>query len=196
MALGPKEKNQYRISIRAYRAIRVRCPVRQCWLWVLMAVALYSSNLALSQGQSADTNVKEAQPETGTRILKTIASSQSFSLNKKWAELSDAQHAAFRAQYEDMPDTDEPPYPLEGMAPIFRQLSTDAGRAGVYGTFIIDVTVNAHGDGTKVTLVKYTSVEAAKVVAYVLVKTKYKPAVCRGKPCIMDFPFSVKLVPG
>jgi hypothetical protein len=165
-------------------------------LGMLMAFAVLASNIALSQSQSADKNVKEAEPELGTRIPRTIASSQTFSPNKKWSELSDEEHAAFRAQYEDMPDTDEPPYPLGGMAPIFRQLSIDAGRAGVYGTFIIDVTVNARGDGTKVTLVKYPSVEAAKVVAYVLVKTKYKPAVCHGKPCIMDFPFSIKLVVG
>jgi hypothetical protein len=43
-------------------------------------------------------------------------------------------------------------------------------------------------------LVQYPSVDAARIVAYVLVKTKYKPAVCHGVPCIMDFPFSIKLV--
>ena len=163
---------------------------------MLMACAILSSDIALSQSQSADTNVKEQNPETGTRINKTVASSDGFPLNKKWSELSAQQHAAFRAQYEDMPDTDEPPYPLEGMASIFRQISIDAGRNHIYGTFIIDVTVNTHGVGTKVTLVKYPSVEAAEVVAHVLVKTKYKPAICHGKPCIMDFPFSIKLVLG
>jgi hypothetical protein len=165
-------------------------------LWMMVASAILSPYIGLSESPSDDTNVKEAAPETGTRINRTIASSQSFPLNKKWAELSEKDRAAFRSQYEDMPDTDEPPYPLEGMAPIFQQLSVEAGRAGVYGEFIIDVTVNPKGKATKVTLVKYTSVEAAKVVAYVLVHAQYKAAVCHAKPCIMDFPFSVKLVPG
>lgn len=161
-----------------------------------MSCVIVSPDMALSQSRSADTNVKEEVPETGTRVPKTIASSQRFPLNKKWSELSEEDRAAFRSQYEDMPDTDEPPYPVDGMASIFRQLSIEAGRAGVYGEFIIDVTVNPEGKGTKVTLVKYSSVAAARVVAYVLVHAKYKPAVCHGKPCTMDFPFSVKLVMG
>lgn len=166
------------------------------WLWLLITCSILSPEMALSQSPSANTSVKEAAPETGTRVPRTIASSQRFPLSKKWSELSQEDRAAFRSQYEDMPDTDEPPYPVDGMAPIFQQLSIEAGRAHVYGEFVIDVTVNPHGKGTKVTLVKYSSVEAAKVVAYVLVHTQYKPAVCHGKPCIMDFPFSVKLVPG
>jgi hypothetical protein len=166
------------------------------WWSMLMTCAVLSPDMALSQNASPDTNVKQTDPGTGTRINRTIASSQSFPLNKKWSELSEHDRAVFRSQYEDMPDTDEPPYPIDGMAPIFRQLSVEAGRAGVYGVFIIDVTVNPQGKGTKVTLIKYSTVEAAKVLAYVLVHTKYKPAVCHGKPCIMDFPFSVKLVPG
>jgi hypothetical protein len=176
--------------------LRKGSDTRRPWLWMLMTCAVLSPDITLSQSPSADTNVKEDVPGTGTRINRTIASSQRFPLNKKWSELSEEDRAAFRSQYEDMPDTDEPPYPIDGMAPIFRQLSIDAGRAGVYGVFEIDVTVNPQGKATKVTLVKYSSVEAAKVVAYILVHTKYKPAVCHGKPCIMDFPFAARLVPG
>jgi hypothetical protein len=179
------------------RTLRKGGVKRRPWLsWMLTTCAILSPDLATSQSASGDTNVKEAVPETGTRINRTIASSQRFPLNKKWSELSEEDRAVFRSQYEDMPDTDEPPYPIDGMAPIFRQLSVEAGRAAVYGVFIIDVTVNPQGKGTKVTLVKYSSVEAAKVVAYVLVHTKYKPAVCHGKPCILYFPFSVKLIQG
>jgi hypothetical protein len=192
---GPSGNSKEAMS-REMRTHWKRGAGRRPWLWMLMPCAILVSDIALAASPSVDSSVKEAAPETGTRITRTIATSRSFPLDKKWSELSEGDRAAFRSQYENMPDTDEPPYPIDGMAPIFQQLSVEAGRAGVYGEFIIDVTVNPQGKATKVALVKYTSVEAAKVVAYVLVHTHFKPAVCHANPCIMDFPFSVKLVPG
>jgi len=161
--------------------------------WMLLTFSLLFPQVALLQTKSPD--VKEEAPETGSRIARLIGkSSERFPANAKWSELSAESQAEFRTQYENMPDTDEPPYPINGTAPIFQQVSLEAGRAHVYGDFVIDVTVNSKGKATKVTFVKYPSLEAAKVVAYVLVHTTYKPAVCSGKPCIMDFPFAVRLV--
>ena len=122
-------------------ALRKGSNTTRPWLWMLMTYAILSPEIALSQSPSADTNVKETAPETGTMIKRTIASSQRFPINKKWSELSEEDRAVLRSQYEDMPDTDEPPYPIDGMAPIFRQLSVEAGRAGVYGVFVIDGVV-------------------------------------------------------
>lgn len=52
---------------------------------------------------------------------------------------------------------------------------------------------NSTGKATKVALAKHPNIETAKAVAYVLVRAKYKPAVCAGQPCTMDFPFRVVL---
>ena len=135
---------QRTLGVTALGTLTMRS-IKRWRLWIpVVLCAVLSPELALTQIPSADTNVKETVPETGTRINRTIASSQRFPLNKKWSELSEEDRAVFRSQYEDMPNTDEPPYPIDGMAPIFRQLSVEAGRAGV---FIMDVTVNPQGKG-------------------------------------------------
>ena len=163
---------------------------RKPWLWMLTTCAVLWSSLALSQNQPVPSSVQESQPELGSRIRKTISSSERIPLNKTWSQLTAEERASLRANYEQMPETDEPPYPLKGMAPIIRQLSDIVGFKGIEGIFRIHVTVDGHGNATKADLIEYTTVEEAKIVAYVLVKkTKYKPAVCHGVPCTMDFPF-------
>jgi hypothetical protein len=52
--------------------------------------------------------------------------------------------------------------------------------------------VDAKGEATGVTLVKYPNIEVAKVVAFVLMKTRYRAASCGGAPCSLEFPFRFK----
>ena len=98
----------------------------------------------------------------------------------------------FHSQYESIAEGDEPPYPIDGMEPIIRQLSEKLGGAVAEGEYHILVRVTADGEAKSVSLLRQPSVEHAKLVAYFLVTTRYKPALCAGKACTMDFQFLMK----
>jgi hypothetical protein len=96
--------------------------------------------------------------------------------------------------YEAIPEGDEPPFPLEGIKPIFNVVKKAQSKRAARGQLDLAVMVGADGMPTKVE--NYSSVsdqEMVNIAASVLMATKFKPAVCKGSPCVMPFPFKVKL---
>lgn len=163
-----------------------------------LALALASSMPLATRAQTATSTV--LQDNSGTSIpgslqlRQTIGKSEGLPLTKRWADFSPAEKAAFRENYENMKEGDEPPFPIDGLAPIVRRISEGIQKRGYEGEILIHVTVDAKGEATSVKLVKHPSVEIAKFVAYALVTTKYKPALCAGVPCASEFPFETRLI--
>jgi hypothetical protein len=116
-----------------------------------------------------------------------------YPLDKRYEQFTVEERNTLRAYYEGMPETDEPPFPLDGMRYIVADIAKITGRLRAEGDVTIFVTVNETGEATGVKLVGKQDMEVAKVVAYVLVKAKYKPAKCSGTPCTQDFPFRFSL---
>lgn len=50
-------------------------------------------------------------------------------------------------------------------------------------------TIDAHGNAIAVEVFKSPDPQMTKAMAGVLMLEKYKPAVCGGSPCQMQFPF-------
>jgi hypothetical protein len=123
-----------------------------------------------------------------------IARSSQTPLDRPYERFTEAEKASLRDQYEGMSDADEPPFPAHGLRPIIEDISTLVSRMRIEGVVTVLVTVDATGKATEVALVSYPDLEAGKAVAYVLVKAKYKPAVCAGQPCKMQWAFQTKLV--
>ena len=165
-------------------------------LLVTLASAL-AANALPSFAQPIDPahRLLSESPRPGSRIREVVASAKHFPIDKRYHELTEAEKAVLRGAYESMPDGDEPPFPAQGLAPIMKRLVQLQGRTRFEGVVHLHVKVNASGDATEVALVKHSSVEAAKAVAYVLVTTKYKPALCRGTACAMDYPFHMEFEP-
>ena len=42
-------------------------------------------------------------------------------------------------------------------------------------------------------LMKAPNIDVAKAISFILVQAKYKPAMCNGAPCPMEFPFRFNL---
>jgi hypothetical protein len=87
--------------------------------------------------------------------------------------------------YESIAPGDEPPFPLDGLKPVVWK-----GQAKLLGTgelFLI-ATVEANGVVAQVKAIGSPSPEMTKFASTVLLLTKFKPAVCAGRPCKMDFP--------
>jgi hypothetical protein len=116
-----------------------------------------------------------------------------YPLKKRYADFTPAERASLRAMYEGMPETDEPPFPASGMRSIVDDVSEISGSYKAYGFVSIFVSVDAQGNATGVRVMKAPNMDAAKAISYVLIKAKYKPAVCSGKPCAMEFPFRFNL---
>lgn len=132
--------------------------------------------------------------DTGTIIRKDMRWSSKIPLNKTYGELTDSQKKELHSMYESMPPGDEPPFPVEGMKPIFNAIK--AGQEKLLARGILNLAVTVNPDGTAKQVVDLGSTknrEMTQFAATVLMMTKFKPAVCKGAPCESQFPISLKL---
>jgi hypothetical protein len=111
-----------------------------------------------------------------------------------YAELTPDQQATVKQPYLALEEGDEPPYPLRGLQPIYDWLKQAQNKVRVEGELRLDVLVGKDGNALSVKTIGSPSPEITKFATLVVSKEKYKPAVCRGTPCEMIFPFSMKFV--
>lgn len=138
-----------------------------------------------------------ATQSTGTIIKKDIRWESKIPLNKTYGELTDEQKAELHKMYESLPAGDEPPFPEAGMKPIFNAIKKAQRILQSRGTLDLAVTVGPDGKAIKVE--NFSSVRTGQMTDHaqeVLLLTKFKPAVCHGEPCTMQFRFTQKLLPG
>lgn len=147
-----------------------------------------------ASAQGATSIVREAEAPTGTNLRQIVGQSSLYPLTKTWAEFTAQEKSRLRQFYVDMAESDEPPFPLHGMAEITREISHRASSAGYHGELRLHVTVDALGNAKSVDFIKYVDLERAKPIARVLVNSKFKPGVCAGRPCEMQFPFYAAIV--
>ena len=148
-------------------------------------------------GESPQRLMHEASSETGSLIKKAMVWSSKIPLNRTYGELTPQQKAEFHAMYESLPTGDEPPFPLEGLKPIFGAIKKAQEKLHAHGDLNMAVTVGPDGKAKQVA--DYGSVdnpEMTKFAASILLMTKFKPAVCAGAPCTMQFPFTLRLKRG
>jgi len=141
------------------------------------------------------TNVKTAS--TGSMLKKHLRWTSSIPLNKTYAELTPEQKAEFRSLYDSIPEGDEPPYPVLGLKPVFSAIQKGQDIMQARGKIDFVATVGPDGKATHVDshggITGVNAREMSNYVASVLMMAKYKPAVCGGQPCTMEFPFKLKL---
>jgi len=139
-------------------------------------------------------NLHESSSETGRLMARNIEWDSKIPLNKTYDQLTPKQLEELRAMYVNIAPGDEPPYPIKGIKPIYAAINKAQLRIQARGELIMTVTVGPHGKATKVAdYGKNNRPEMTTFAADVLLMTQYKPAVCNGTPCTMQFPFSVKL---
>jgi hypothetical protein len=111
---------------------------------------------------------------------------------KTYAQLTPEEKSRVKNYYEKMPENDEPPYPLYGLEPILRIFEKFQRALLIQGELYLAVTVDSHGMATAVDVYKSPDARMTKALAAALMFEKYKPAVCGGTPCQMQFPFKMK----
>jgi hypothetical protein len=141
------------------------------------------------------TNVKTTS--TGTLLKRRLKWKSSIPLNKTYEELTPEQKAEFHSLYESIPEGSEPPYPVRGLGPVFKAIQQ--GQDIMQARGLLDYSVSVGADGKATYVASHSELggpnarEMSNYVASVFMLAKYKPAVCEGKPCAMQFPFKLKL---
>jgi hypothetical protein len=159
-----------------------------------LAAALTAVDASSAPTVSAETAIPivQARPDTGSRIRRERVKIF-IPAEKPYTELTAEQRAQFRAQFTGLADADEPPYPDRGLKPVAEELAFALadGKVGK-GRLFLTVKVDDKGDPVSVAVYETPDSRTSKEAAAVLMKTRFKPAVCSGKPCPSEFPFSVR----
>jgi hypothetical protein len=123
----------------------------------------------------------------GTRLGRSAARSEELPLNRRYADLDAHEKAIVRANYENMPADDEPPFPAEGLLPIFDALYRGAEKHVPMGLLTLVADVDAEGKVKHVDSFGKVDPDFARFASRVLVATPFKPGVCSGKACSMQY---------
>lgn len=137
-------------------------------------------------------SLRQDEPSTGSNIKRAIVMGGTVPLDKRYAELTSEQQAAVKALYEQIGPDDEPPFPADGLAPIFKAVAAAQQKLQVSGSLTMAVQVNPQGEATSVDVLRSVDPRMVQFVAAVLMLQKYKPALCSGSPCTMQFPFRME----
>lgn len=116
-----------------------------------------------------------------------------YPLDRAYKRFTEREKQAFKDFYEPMLPDDEPPFPAEGLKPVIQKLSRLVGLLKIEGEVVLHITINAQGEATGFKVFRATNPQVVEAVAKVFAQTPFKPAVCDGQPCEMDFPFTAKL---
>jgi len=132
--------------------------------------------------------VKQQIATTGSNIPRNAVTSSKVPINRRYAELTPDEQEVVRSAYEAMRPLDEPPYPIDGLKPVFEALREVQRKVLAEGELSMFVDIDPLGQATAVSVMKSPDPKLTQVVAAVLMLTKYKPAVCSGRPCQMAYP--------
>lgn len=131
--------------------------------------------------------IKRDEPVTGTRLRDWAVTPGSLPVNFRYDQLSLEDRRKLRRMYEALPESDEPPFPADGLKTIFEPISKINRKRLGEGPLLLVATVGPSGDVDKVEAVGSPDPQLTKAASEVLLLTKFKPARCAGQPCAMEF---------
>ncbi len=169
----------------------MRCgarPVAAAWLVAALGAAGVAVAAAPAPLPPETYRLRQADPSTGTNIPRTHITGSDIPLNRRYEQLTDDQKRIVKQQYEPMADADEPPFPIDGLGPLMRAAQQVVQTTQEQGELSLLAHIDATGAATSVDVLRAGDPLLARRVAAVLMLTRYKPAVCGGRPCAMGFP--------
>lgn len=166
-----------------------------CVRTVCVVALLFYCSIAGAQYKmpSRPPSIGQSEPQTGTSLKGQVATGDLPS-DKRYSELTQDQKNKFKAQYQSMAADDEPPFPVDGLAGLYKPIAEAQTSLRQEGPLDMEVEVDATGKARSVSVRKSPSPEMTQVAAAALMFQTYKPAVCSGKPCAMVFPLRVDLI--
>ena len=151
----------------------------------LAATVLLAAAPALAQDSYG---IFEDQPAVGSTIKRRLIS-WPVPINRTYAELSPEHREVVRKAYPDLAPSDEPPYPARGMEPLLREIAVVQKSQVGEGPVKITVKIDEKGEAQSVASLASPNRTITQLVAFALMREKYKPGTCGGRPCARDFVF-------
>jgi hypothetical protein len=104
-----------------------------------------------------------------------------------YAALTPEQKAVLFSDYESLAPGDEPPFPLYGIRHLVKPLVPFAETWSPVGPLVAAVDVDSKGNAVAVTVYRSPDPALSRVVSGALTFETYKPALCQGQPCRMQY---------
>ena len=130
--------------------------------------------------------VVKGEPRTGSMLSPTILR-MPVALNRRYSELSSADLAVVKLPFAGMGANDEPPFPVAGLDRVITAIARACQRRQAHGVISAVATIDSRGMPVAVKMLDAPGPELTDYVSQVLLAERYKPAVCSGAPCQMDF---------
>ena len=162
-------------------------PSRAFAVLALAAVALLATGLA---GARSGPYTHSLDPSTGSSIRHYAVQGSAIPTNRKWHELTPEQQDQVRKLYEPMASGSEPPFPADGLKPIYEALAQGQGMLQVTGELTLVATVATSGEVQQVQVIGGIE-DMTEFASRVLMAARFKPALCQGQPCQMDYPLRI-----
>ncbi|HEY8025083.1 MAG TPA: energy transducer TonB [Burkholderiaceae bacterium] len=165
--------------------------------YIVTALLLLSTQApAMADETVKEYTIKQATPSTGSNFRREIVKAGTIPLDKSYADLTPQEKAAVKSQYEHMGDADEPPFPINGLRPLYVALAQAHEQYNLQykGELLIYVNVDSTGKATSISIAKSPNPELSQSVANFMDLAKFKPASCNGKPCAQAFAFHAELI--
>jgi len=109
--------------------------------------------------------------------------------DRSYEQLTPEQKAVVRAEYDVVGPNDEPPYPKYGLADVADAVSRMPLRNPIEGEVILTVRVDESGEAKSVSIYKTPDARLSNLIALMVTRSKFKPGLCEGRPCAMDYVF-------
>jgi len=162
--------------------------------WSLLLVATLLACATSEQGivDSKRHSFRVDSDSLRARYGPVTVGSANVPFDRTYAQLTPDQQRSFNGWYERMNDTDEPPFPLEGLRAVYGPIAEAQLFVGVQGHLFLEVVVDSTGTPQEVRVFQTPNPRIARTISAIAMQVRFKPAMCEGRPCGMSFPISVQ----
>lgn len=148
--------------------------------------------LTLPFAVHAKTYYLKGKPKLGSRFDTRIASS-SIPFNKRYKDMSVKEQTIIRANYENMPVDETPPFPKKGTQAIYKPLIKFNQSSLSRGDLVAIAVIDESGIAQEVQIYAAPDNRIAQFLAALLFEIEYDPGMCSGQPCQTEYLIDVGL---
>lgn len=158
----------------------------------ILSAMLLATNICIAQ-EPNKSMLKEDAPTTGS-MLKRNTLESNFPFNKKYHELSQEEREIIHCDYENIAEGDEPPYPANGLTELYTKVVKAQQYLALKGTLLIVANVSSLGEVDNIEIYSSPDPDMTRIASLALLEEKFKPAICAGKACRMQYIFRMNFI--
>lgn len=144
-----------------------------------------------AQVSAPEYGVKLESAATGSSVRRYNLALSPVPVNRSFGELSAEERQTVRLWFASLNPSDEPPYPKEGLRPIYAAISKAQQLILTWGKLKARAWIDVTGNVDRIEFLELPDPRLREVMIATLFPMKFKPALCGGTPCEMEFPIDV-----